>query len=428
VFNSNSQSRHINSQAELYLPGGASGADRCAQPKLVFTQAQGAYLFDADGRRYIDYHAAYSSILLGHSHPEVNKHVYEVAKQIDLIGVGTTELEVGLAKKLVEHIPSAEKVFFCNSGSEATYAAIRVARAATGRRRLVKFEGCFHGWHDAVIMNTTTPIEKFGQKYPESAGMAHGVADDTLVLPLNNIEESARIIHEQGDTIAAVILEPIPHYLGCILPDSEFLHALRRLTQEYGIVLIFDEVISGFRHGLGGYQKIVDITPDLTALGKAIANGYPLAAVCGQAKLMDHLGPDGDVWFSGTFNSHPHSLAAALTTVEILERPDSYDHLYALGERMRRGLSEIIQRYGVQATVMGFGSIFTTYFMSPPVENYADLLRNDDNLFVAYRHKMIEHGIYELPRPLKRNHVGLSHTIADIDQSLEAAEAVFKQM
>jgi len=423
-----SQSQAIFEQAQRYIPGGVSSANRLVEPNLVFTRAQGAYIYDADGKRYIDYHAGFGPPVLGHCHPEVNQRVSEAMARVDLVGIGTTELEIQLAQKIAEHVPSAERVLFCNSGSEATFAAIRLARAVTGRRKLIKFQGCYHGGHDAVLMNVISPPEKMGQKDPLSAGMTPEVVDDTLVLPFNDVEEVSQTLQEQGGSIAAVILEPIPHNIGCVLPRPEFLRALRDLTQKYGLVLIFDEVITGFRHGLGGYQKIAGVTPDLTTMGKAMANGYPLAALAGRADLMEHCRPGGDVFFSGTFNSHPVGVAAALATVEILERPGSYEHLFRLGERVREGMREITERLGVEAAVAGFGSVWVTYFMAPPVENYADLLRNDAQSFVTYRRKLIERGIYKLPVNLKRNHISLAHTEADIDETLAAAEAVLKEM
>jgi glutamate-1-semialdehyde 2,1-aminomutase len=328
----------------------------------------------------------------------------------------------------VQHIPSAERVMFCNSGSEATYSAIRLARAATGRRKIIKFQGCYHGWHDAVLLNVISAPDRVGRPDPISAGMTPEVIDDTLILPFNDVEAIGQVIQEQGDRIAAVILEPIPHNIGCVLPRPAFLQALRELTTANGIVLIFDEVITGFRHGLGGYQQVAGITPDLTTLGKAIANGYPLAALCGRAELMDLCRPGGTVFFAGTYNGHPANVAAALATIEVLERPDSYEHLFNLGDRIREGLTEIIGRLGLTATVAGFGSVFITYFMEPPMADYTDLLRNDAEKFVTYRRRLIERGIYMLPVNLKRNHISLSHTAQDIDQTLEAAEAVFKTL
>ncbi|MEP7198379.1 MAG: aspartate aminotransferase family protein [Chloroflexota bacterium] len=423
-----SKSQQIYDHAAQFIPGGVSSSNRLIEPNLAFTRAQGAYIWDADGKRYIDYHAAFGPPILGHCHPEVNQRVCEAMATADLIGVGANEPEAQLAEKIVQHVPSAQRVMFCNSGSEATYYALRIARAATGRRKIIKFQGCYHGWHDAVLMNVISAPNKVGKKDPLSAGMTPEVVDDTIVLPFNEVEDLADTMQQHGDGIAALIMEPIPHNIGCVLPRPEFLRAVRDLTAQKGIVLIFDEVITGWRHGLGGYQKVAGVTPDLTTMGKAIANGFPLAAICGRADLMDHARPGGDVFFAGTYNAHPMSVAAALATVEILERPDSYKHLFGLGDMMREGLNSIVTSRGVEATVAGFGSVFVTYFMRPPIANYTDLLRNDVNKFVTYRKRMIERGIYKLPVNLKRNHISLSHTAADVDETLSAAEQVLKEL
>lgn len=419
-----SKSESIAADAAHVIPGGVSSNNRLVEPNLVFTHAEGQYLYDADGRRYVDYHAGFGPPILGHAHPEVNERVTETLSRLDLIGVGSNELEMQLAEKIVEHVPAAEKVMFCNSGSEATYFALRLARAATGRQKIIKFQGCYHGWHDAVAMNVISASDKVGQKDLLSAGMTPEVVDNTIVLPFNNVEAVRETIAAEGDAIAAVILELIPHNIGCVLPHPQFLQALRDLTRQNGIVLIFDEVITGFRHGLGGYQKVAGVTPDLTTLGKAFANGYPLAALCGRSDLMEHCAPGGDVFFAGTFNGHPVGVSAALATIDVLERPGSYEHLFGLGERMREGMRAIVDRLGVEATVTGFGSVYVTYFMTPPIDNYTDLLRNDAAKFVAYRRAMIERGFYMLPVNLKRNHISLAHTAENIDQTLQAAEEV----
>jgi glutamate-1-semialdehyde 2,1-aminomutase len=317
-------------------------------------------------------------------------------------------------------------VLFANSGSEATFAALRLSRAVTGRKKIIKFQGCYHGHHDAVLMNVISAPDKIGKKDPLSKGMTQEVVDNTLVLPFNDVEEVAQTIQDQGDQIAAVILEPIPHNIGCVMPRPEFLQALRELTERKGIVLIFDEVITGFRHGLGGYQKIAGVTPDLTSMGKAIANGYPLAALAGRAELMDHCRPGSDVFFAGTFNAHPVGIAAGLKTVEILERPETYKHLFDLGERARAGVAEVARNNKVEISSAGFGSVFVPYFMSGPINNYTDLLRNDTKTELAFRRGMIQGGLYMLPVALKRNHVSLAHTREDIDRTIQAADRVLK--
>lgn len=421
------RSRELIELSQRYIPGGVSSANRLVEPNLMFSRAEGAYIWDVDGRRYLDYHAAFGPPILGHCHPEVNARVTDAIQGVDLFGVGGGEMETRLAMKIVEHVPAAEKVVFCNSGSEATYSALRVARAATGRQKIIKFQGCYHGWHDAVLMNVITPADKVGQKHVLTAGATPQVIEDTFVLRFNDVDELTQVIAAHGEDIAAVILEPIPHNVGTILPHPAFLSALRSLTAAHGIVLIFDEVVTGFRHALGGYQAIAGVTPDLTTMGKAIANGFPLAALCGRADLLDRFGPGGDVFFAGTFNAHPVGVAASLATIEILERPGSYEHLYRLGDMVRAGLADLVGRYGVEATVTGFGSVFVTYFMNGPIVSYDDLLRNDVETFVRFRLGMIERGIYMLPVNLKRNHISLAHTEADIDATLEAAEAVLRE-
>jgi len=413
-----------------FIPGGVNTSLRRFSPPLVFRSAHGAILTDVEGKEYIDYQAAFGPIVLGHNHPEVNARVQAAMEEVDLLGAGTTEYEIELARKICEHVPSAERVLFSNSGSEATYSALRLARAATGRGKIIKFQGCYHGWHDAVAMNVITPASKIGSRDPLSAGSLPSTLEHTLICRFNDLEDVERTIRAHPGELAAIILEPIPHNIGCVLPEQAFLEGLRELATRHGIVLIFDEVITGFRHSLGGYQKVCGVTPDLTTLGKAMANGYPISAICGKAALMDRFTthPKGDTFFAGTFNGHPFACAASLATIEILERPESYTHMFALGERMRSELAKMAERAGIEAVVTGFGSVFVMYFMSGPVRNYEDLLRNDADKFIAHRRLMFERGIFMLPMNLKRNHISLSHTAEHIDRTLEACEDALKKL
>ncbi len=417
-------------EACRYAPGGVHTSLRNISPNFLFTKAEGATITDQEGKEYIDFHAAFGPIVLGHNFQEVNRRVIETFHQSDLFGVGTTELEIRLSKKIVEHVPSAEKVLFCNAGSEATYHAIRLARAATGRKKLIKFQGCYHGWHDYVLRNMLSAPEKIGQRDPGSAGMLDEAIDNTLVCTFNDLEDVERTFRKNHEEVAGVIVEPIPHNIGCVLPEPGFLEGLRSLTRDRGAVLIFDEVITGFRHSLGGYQKICGVTPDLTTLAKAMANGFPMAAICGRADLMDQFNthPAGNVFFAGTYNGHSSSCAASLATIETMENQNVHDHIFRLGEKMRRGLSEITSRLKVKATVTGFGSVFLMYFLDGPVRNYTDLMRNDVEQFLAYRRGMLERGIFKFPLNLKRNHLSFSHTDKHVDFTLESAEAVLKSM
>jgi glutamate-1-semialdehyde 2,1-aminomutase len=413
------------------LPGGVNSAQRNASPLLIVRKASGARFTDADGQEYIDYHGAFGAILLGHSHPVVNGRITEALQLHSLAGVGATELEIQVAQKIRQHVPSAEKVLLCTTGSEATFHAIRVARAFTGRSKIIKFQGCYHGVHDYVLRNVLSRPGSVGRTDPGSAGMLPAALDHTLVCSFNRLEEVEETLSEHRGEVAAVIIEPAAHNMGCVLPKPGFLDGLRQLCTAHGTVLIFDEVITGFRHHLGGYQAICGVKPDLTTLGKAIANGFPLAAVCGKAVIMDRFSTraGGDTFFGGTFNGNTAGCAAALATIEVLEQEPVHQHIFRLGERLRKGLREIHQRVGVCATVAGFGSVFLTYFQAEGrVESYSDLLRNDAGRFIEYRRRLIERGIFELPLNLKRNHLNYSHTEADVDRTLEACEDVLKEM
>lgn len=416
-------------RAAAVTPGGVNSGMRGLPDPIVWGSADGAFMVDVEGARYLDYHAAFGPIVLGHNHPSVNAAVSKAMTQVDLTGAGTTELEIRLAEKIVAHVPSAEMALLFGGGSEATYMAQRLARAVTGRRKLVKFQGCFHGWHDYLLMNVISAPDKIGRKDPASAGMLPEAIGNTLVLPFNDSAALEQLVAARGHEIAAIILEPIPHNIGCVLPTDEFARALRRLCDQHGIVLIFDEVITGFRHGLGGYQEKLGVTPDLTTLAKAIANGFPCAALAGRAELMMRFSSaGGDVMASGTYNGHPVATSAALATIAELEDGTVHEHIFRLGEKARRGLQEIADRLDISMTVSGYGSVFVPYFMTGAISRYADLLRNNTEADTRFRSEMTRRGIFMLPIALKRNHVSAAHTDADIDRTLNIAEDVLKDM
>jgi len=426
VTSSNS-SEELFEEARRYIPGGVNSGTRAMHPPIVWRHAEGSKLFDVTGREYLDYHAAFGPIVLGHNYPAVNRRVAASLESVDLVGVGTTEAEIRLAAKLCQHIPSAERVLLCVTGSESTFNAIRLARAVTGRKKLIKFQGCFHGWHDAVCMNVISPPEKLGSYDPCSAGISEEVLHQTIVLDFNRIDQVEDALRREPDQIAAIILEPIPHNIGCVLPKIEFLRGLRSLADLHGVVLIFDEVITGFRHDLGGYQKYAGVTPDLTTLAKSMANGFPIAALCGKRHLMERFATSGgDVLFAGTYNGHPVGVAAALATIEELEPADAHRHLFQMGDALAEGLRGLFSRYGVCAHVAQFGSVVVPYFMEPPIENYTDLLRNNTQMDLRFRKEMVNRGIFMLPLALKRNHLTLSHTTEDISRTLNAAEDVLR--
>ena len=416
-------------RASAVTPGGVNSGTRGLKEPIVWESADGANLVDADGKCYLDYHAAFGPIILGHNHPTVNAAVSQAMTRVDLTGVGATELEIRLAEKIVEHVPSAEMALIFGSGTEATYLAQRLARAVTGRTKLIKFQGCFHGWHDYLLMNIISAPDKIGKKDPASAGMLPEAIENTLVLPFNDSQALESAVNAQGHEVAAIILEPIPHNIGCVLPQIEFIETLRRLCDHHGIILIFDEVITGFRHGLGGYQEKLGTLPDLTTLAKAIANGYPCAALAGRKDLMMRFSSaGGDVFVGGTYNGHPLATSAALATINELEDDAVYDRLFRLGDKARRGLQEIADRLDIDMTVAGYGSVFVPYFMSGRIERYQDLLRNNSEADVMFRSQMVKRGIFMLPTAMKRNHISAAHSDADIDHTLAAAEDALKDM
>jgi glutamate-1-semialdehyde 2,1-aminomutase len=417
-------SQRLLSEAAQYIPGGVNTCRRQSTQGLCFERGEGAYLRDLDGRRYIDYHAAYGAILLGHSHPAVTERVSAAIRDTVLFGAGVTRAEVALARKIVEHLPSADQVVVCNSGSEATYHAIRLARGVTGRERIIKFQGCYDGFHDYVLRNVLSAPELVGRRDPHSKGMLDAAIDATLVCRFNDIDDVEQTFAHNPDQIAAIIVEPVAHNSPGLLPRPGFLEGLRALCDREGALLIYDEVITGFRHHIGGYQAICGVLPDITTLGKAIANGFPLAAIAGRRELMERFTthPQGDVHFGGTFNGNAVAVEAGLATIEQLEDSTVHEHLFALGDRMRDGLREIADRAGIPAVVAGFGSLFVLCFMEGPLETYDDVLRNDTELFMRYRRELVARGVFEMPESLGRSHISASHTEDDVDRSLAAAE------
>jgi glutamate-1-semialdehyde 2,1-aminomutase len=312
-------------------------------------------------------------------------------------------------------------VLLCGSGSEATLHAIRVARAATKRPKIIKFQGAYHGFHDYVAKN-------FLSRRPFSAGALEAALENTLVCEFNDLANVEAAFEQADGEIAAVITEPIVHNAASLRPRPGFLEGLRALCTRAGALLIFDEVITGFRHHLGGYQTIAGVTPDLTTLGKALGNGFPIAALAGRAEYMDRFSTadGGDVWFAGTCNGNVPGVAAALASIDLLERREVHAHIFRLGERLRAGLREVAARCSVPAAVNGFGSIFVLCFMEGPLETYDDALRNDAALFVRYRRELAHRGVFEMPENLGRSHVMYSHTDDDVDLTLEAAEAALR--
>lgn len=411
----------IAARAEAVIPGGLLSPSRRLGAPIAFARAEGPYLYDADGNRYTDYHCAFGANVLGHRPPAVAAAIAKTAENLDLIGAGVLELEVEVAELLVNAIPCADQVAFCSSGSEATYHALRLARAYTGRKQIIKFQGGYHGWHDYVAMNGQSSRQMLGSYDPMSDGMLFDAARHTAILPYNDAGAVEDYIRKNPGEVAAIIVEPIAHNMGAVIAETQFLSDLRRITTEHGVVLIFDEVITGFRHALGGYQSIVGVTPDLATFGKAATSGYPIGLVAGRREIMERVGRTGEgaVFMGGTFNGTPSSMAAVKATIEELARPGVYERLFELGAYLRGEIDGIIARHGLKAQAAGFGSVWLVYFFDGAFRDYTDLLRNDNDLDMRFRRALIAGRQVFQPLQLKRLYISLSHDRAVLDDTLE---------
>jgi glutamate-1-semialdehyde 2,1-aminomutase len=424
-----------------FIAGGVVSVNRAVQPEIAFSKGHGAHIWDADGNQYIDYHAAFAPHFLGHNDPYVTDAVISVLRKgASLYGSGTTELEGQLAELICRNIPAVESVQFLNTGSEATYQAIRLARAVTRRDHIVVMQGGYNGWHDDVSCNLMTPLDVIGPRVspgeypyiPISAGIPH--EHQKLVHPINFSDlESVEYVCQKY-LIAALITEPILQNIGIIKPQAGYLEGLRRLADRYGFMLIFDEVKTGFRHGIGGYAKIAGVTPDLIVFGKAMANGYPIAALGGKKELMEwfvHPDPSKRVLLAGTYNAHPVPTAAAIATIERLLMNDGevYRHVESLGQKMQEGLENILQTLGFRAVVARQGSAFCIYFMDHCPKDWHDLAAHHDFRFdESLRRKLIELGIYFFPIAAKQCSISFAHTIEDIEVTLEQIQNQLREM
>lgn len=398
---------------------------------LFYTHGKGSRIYDVDGNEYLDFTLSQGPLILGHSHPEVLQAVSDYSQQGQLYAGQHTQ-EIELAEKLNELIPSAELMRFCLDGSEAVQTAFRVARAKTGKQKFLRFEGHYHGWLDNVAYGISTPsTEALGSReqpnvFPWTAGLPDSSKEDFMVLPWNDLELVKRTLEAQHTEIAAIITEPIMCNNGCVLPAEGFLQGLRTICDRYGIALIFDEVITGFRVGLGGAQRYFGVTPDLSIFAKAMGSGYPISAVVGKREWMELI-EQGKVIHAGTMNSGNPTVAAALATIRVLERENPYERMYTLGRRLMDGLREIAKQSGQNLVVQGLGPMFVTYFGDHrSAVDYRDTLKADKgklNQFIAGLHN---EGIRVIGRGLW--YISAVHTAADIELALAAAERVVAPM
>lgn len=429
----------LHQEARDVSPLGVHGAGRSYEPyPLYFERAAGARLWDVDGNEYIDLHGGLGSCVLGYSHPEVIQAAIEtLTKQGPHFGLPHRS-EIELSKQLVELIPCAEKVVLSGGGgTDPCFHSIRLARAYTGREKIVKFEGCYHGWSDALAMSVLPGAAEVGPyEAPNtvgSPGVPRDVLANTTVLPLNDGAALERYLAREGHEVAAIIVEPVVQFMGCVLLDGGYPELLRQLCDQYGIVLIFDELQTGFRHDLGGAQKLLGVTPDLAAFGKAMTNGFVLSALVGKRELMSRLQPEGPVHIAGTYNAHVLGVGAALKTIEILRRDDgaAHRHLFRLGRLLHEGLSEAIARLGVKARVQRLGSCWALYFTDRPVRNYRDLLPLRSGklaaLRQAYHWHLIRHGIFAGPQSGGRCFLSAAHSEDDVARVAEVVTRFLTQ-
>jgi glutamate-1-semialdehyde 2,1-aminomutase len=412
-------------RARAVLPNGVSSGGRAKFDQTI-VRARGAYVWSADGTRYIDYLLAYGPIVVGHCDPRVNEAVARAAATCDLNWVGPQAGEMELAEQICELMPSAEKVAFCTSGTDASLHAVHLARAATGRVKLLKFHGSYHGWHDQLAVGSrlraATGDEGEVLNEPDALGLHPGAVADVLVVEWNDVAGLRRAFAQHGEELAAVFAEPYVHSYGCVPPGEGWLGEIRQLTAARGAVLVFDEIKTGFRHGLGGYQEVCGVTPDLSIFGKALGNGYSIAGVAGRSSILDLLGSASErtATIEGTYNASPYALAAGLATLEVL-RDGGIERLYALGESLRAGLAGAIAAAGAPACVTGWGSEWMVYFAPEPPRSYREVLSTDLELHERFRRAMLDEGILEPPFATSDKRLCVALSESDVDETVEAA-------
>ena len=385
---------------------------------LFIAKAEGARITDADGKTYIDYVGSWGPMILGHAHPAVVEAVTQAATRGTSYGA-PCEAEVELAERVCRFVPSIEKVRFVSSGTEATMSALRAARGFTGRRKIVKFDGCYHGHADGRLVAAGSGVATLG--LPGSKGVPEGTVADTLVLPFNDLQTLGEAFVRHEGQIAAVIVEPVCGNMGCVAPRQGYLQAMRDLTRRAGTVLIFDEVMTGFRLARGGAQQLYDITPDLTCLGKIVGGGLPAAAYGGRAEIMNVVAPLGPVYQAGTLSGNPLAMAAGAAQLDLLKAAGTYERLEALSARLHDGLARAVAAAGTTATINRVGSMITLFFCAGPVFDYASAKASDTALFGRFFHAMLERGVYLPPAQFEAAFVSLAHSEADIDETVRAA-------
>ena len=421
------RSRDHFERARKSIPGGVNSPARAfgavGGTPIVMDRADGAYLFDIDGNRYIDYIGSWGPHILGHRHPAVIEAILRAVEKGTSFGA-PCELETQLAELVIDAVPSIERVRMVSSGTEATMSAIRVARGFTGRNVLIKFAGCYHGHVDSLLVKAGSGALTLGT--PSSPGVPPGCTADTLVLDYNDASQLERAFADRGSEIAAVILEPVVGNMGVVVPSKEFLTALQACCQRHGALLIFDEVMTGFRVAYGGAQSLFGIRPDLTTLGKIIGGGMPVGAYGGRADVMNVVSPMGPVYQAGTLSGNPVAMASGIATLTTLKQSNPYPRLEALTKTLTKGLSDLATKAGIAHTVPQVGSMFTFFFNPDNITNLDTASKSNTKAFARYFHAMLDQGVYLACSQFEANFVSAAHSENDIETTLKAAESAFK--
>ncbi len=416
--------------AQNYIPGGVNSPVRAFKgvggSPLFIDRAKGAYLWDTDDKQYIDYVGSWGPMILGHAHPDVIKAVQETAEKGLSFGAPTI-LETELARLICELIPSIDKVRMVSSGTEATMSALRLARGYTGRDKIVKFEGCYHGHSDSLLVKAGSGALTFG--VPTSPGVPAALAEQTLTLEFNNLEQAKELFAEVGEQIAAIIIEPVAGNMNLISPAAGYLEGLRKLCDEYGTVLIFDEVMTGFRVHLGGAQGLYNITPDLTCFGKVIGGGMPVGAFGGKAEIMNQISPDGPVYQAGTLSGNPVAMAAGITTLNLISAPQFFENLTAKVKSLLIGLKNVAASSDIPIATNGIGGMFGLFFTdADKVTSFDQVMACDGERFKQFFHGMLDQGIYLAPSSFEAGFVSAAHNENDIADTIDAAAQVMETL
>ena len=418
------KSEQLFEQAQKYIPGGVNSPVRSflavGGTPAFLARGQGSRVWDVDGNEYIDYLGSWGPLVLGHAHPAVVDAVKEAAEKGTSFGA-PVEQEVALATLICQALPSVEMVRLVNSGTEACMSAIRLARAFTGRNKVVKFAGCYHGHADGLLVKAGSGAMTHG--IPTSAGVPESYASETLVAEYNQLSTVEAAFASFPTDIAAIIVEPVAGNMGVVPPAAGFLEGLRRLTADNGALLIFDEVITGFRISYGGAQGLFGVSPDITCLGKIIGGGLPVGAYGGRREIMERVAPLGDMYQAGTLSGNPLAVAAGVAALDELKQPDVYARLDAMAQRLTDGLSQVFNRAEVPSTINRVGSMFTGFFNPGPVDTLAQVEQSDVSAYGRYFHAMLDRGVYLAPSQFEAGFISLAHTEDDIDRTIAAAEA-----